>query len=280
MNLFDALITTTHRPEVWSKYTADQLWTDPYVATQMLDYHLNQDVELASRNERFIGNSVRWLDSKFGLGNHIKVIDFGCGPGLYTSRFARYGAEVTGVDFSVNSIKYARKYAAEHALAITYVEQNYLDFEPEEKFDLITMIMCDFYALSPQQRGKLLKKWECMLAPDGAIVLDVCTDKAFAACEESATFERNLMNGFWASRDYFGFLNGFVYKEENVKLDKYTIVLPDEVRIIYNWLQFFTLEALTEEVEAQGLRIDSVHNDVCGTKYTGSDEMAVVLRRA
>lgn len=280
MNLFEALTTITHQPSVWSKYTAGQLWADPHVAKQMLEFHLNQDVELASRNERFIDESVTWLKTTFGLGENAKVIDFGCGPGLYTSRFAQCGADVTGVDFSANSLDYARQYADEHALSITYVEQNYLGFETEATFDLITMIMCDFCALSPQQRGGLLKKWEQMLAPDGAIVFDVYTDKAFASRKESSTFERNLMNNFWAPCDYFGFINVFKYIEEKVKLDKYTIVLPDEVRVIYNWLQFFTLEALTEEVEAQGLRIDSIYNDVRGEEYTGSEEMAVVLRKA
>ncbi|SIN70218.1 class I SAM-dependent methyltransferase [Halodesulfovibrio marinisediminis] len=280
MNLFDALSTITHRPDVWSKYTAGQLWADPYVATQMLNFHLNQDVDLASRSERFIDESVAWLNTKFGLNEDTKVIDFGCGPGLYTSRFAQCGAEVTGVDFSANSIDYAKQYAEEHGLSITYVEQNYLEFETEAEFDLVTMIMCDFCALSPQQRGLLLKKWKRMLAADGSIVFDVYTDKAFAHRKESETYERNLMNHFWAPDDYFGFINVFKYIEEKVKLDKYTIVLPDETRVIYNWLQFFTLEALSEEVEAHGLRIDSVYNDVRGEEYTGSDEMAVVLRSA
>lgn len=291
MNLFETLTTISLRPDVWSKYTASQLWTDPHIATQMLKFHLNPDVDAASRNKLFVNESIEWLVSRFALTNHSKVIDFGCGPGLYTSSFAQKGITVTGVDFSENSLSYAKKYAEENSLTVEYVKQNYLEFETDDKFDLVTMIMCDFCALSPEQRAKLLKKWERMLTCDGSIVLDVHTSKAFddqndtftkgfGNRTESMTFEPNFMNGFWAPCDYYGFLNVFRYPEEKVILEKYTIALPNEERIIYNWLQYFTLEALAEEVEAQGLRIDSVYNDIRGEQYTEVDEMAVVLRRA
>ena len=74
------------------------------------------------------------------------------GPGLYTSSFAKRGkAKVTGIDFSSNSIKYARQTAEKEELKIDYICQNYLEFNTDKKFDLITMIMCDFCALSPEQ---------------------------------------------------------------------------------------------------------------------------------
>jgi len=52
---------------------------------------------------------------------------------------------VTGVDFSHNSLEY----------------------------DLITMIMCDYTALSPMQRKKLLGIFCRILKPGGSIILDV-----------------------------------------------------------------------------------------------------------
>lgn len=280
MNLFETLNTITQRPVVWSKYTAGQLWTDAYIATQMLNYHLNPDVDAASRNEKFIDESVAWIVSRFNLDDHSDLIDFGCGPGLYTSRFAQKGVNVTGVDFSATSIDYARKVAGENALQIEYIEENYLTFETDKKFNLITMIFCDFCALSPAQRFELLEKIKNMLTDDGSILLDVYTDKAFEKRTESSNYEHNLMNGFWAPHDYYGFLNIFKYMQERVVLDKYTIVEPGGERVVYNWLQYFSLEAFTREVEAHGLYVDSVYDDVRGSTYTGSDEMAVILRRA
>jgi 2-polyprenyl-3-methyl-5-hydroxy-6-metoxy-1,4-benzoquinol methylase len=49
---------------------------------------------------KFIDPSVKWILSNFGINNKTNVINFGCGPGLYTTRLAEQGAKVTGIDFS------------------------------------------------------------------------------------------------------------------------------------------------------------------------------------
>jgi len=71
------------------------------------------------------------LTSHFEVDNNTEIADFGCGPGLYANREA-----------------------AEKGLNVHYVLKDYLDFETTNRFDLITMIMCDFCALSPEQRKK------------------------------------------------------------------------------------------------------------------------------
>jgi trans-aconitate methyltransferase len=54
----------------------------------MLAFHLDGEIDVSSRRTGFIDNSVRWLQEHFELSNSSRVIDFGCGPGLYTSRIA------------------------------------------------------------------------------------------------------------------------------------------------------------------------------------------------
>ena len=82
----------------------------------MLEYHLNESIDVASRNKSFIEKSVGWMTSYFDVDNNTEIADFGCGPGLYTSRLAERGANVTGLDFSKNSLDYAKKVAAEKHL--------------------------------------------------------------------------------------------------------------------------------------------------------------------
>ena len=84
--MFEQLQIINHRPEVFSVYTAEELWTDEYTAQQMLQYHLNEDVALASRTGEMIDKTVNWLQSRFDIGRDTRIADFGCGPGLYTSR--------------------------------------------------------------------------------------------------------------------------------------------------------------------------------------------------
>jgi SAM-dependent methyltransferase len=246
----------------------------------MLAYHLDEELDLSSRNRAFIDRSVEWIGSHLGASKGAKIADFGCGPGLYTTRLARQGAEVTGIDFSKRSIDYARKTAAAEGLPIRYINESYLELELDDQFDLITMIMCDFCALSPEQRRTMLRKFHRLLAPTGAVLLDVYSLAAFAGRKELATCEMDLLDGFWSRRRYYGFLNTFTYNEVKVVLDKYTIIEKARTRTIYNWLQYFSPEALGHELKRCGLDVEKRYADVAGSTYDPEHtEFAVVARK-
>lgn len=279
--LYRTLQDVNTKPEAWSVYTADTLWTDPHISARMLECHLDPDVEAASRNAAFIDRSAAWIAETFDLSSGIRVADFGCGPGLYTSRFAEAGARVTGIDFSERSIAYAREQAAQCGLEINYLVQNYLAYKTDQVFDLITLIYCDLCALSPAQRSTLLNKFRSLLADDGAILLDVHTLALYERMQESASYGYRLTDGFWAPGDYYLFANTFIYEDEKVVLDKYTLVEPQRTRTIYNWLQYYTPEALREEFAANGLNIEAIYANVAGDPYREeATEVAVVARRA
>lgn len=239
---FKELERINERPEPFQNYTARELWTDEYTSNQMLSFHLDEEIDLSSRNAEFIRRSVDWITSEFAIQDGFRVADFGCGPGLYTTPLAKHGADVTGVDFSQRSIRYAADVAAREKLNINYVNQDYLEFETEDRYDLVMMIFCDFCALSPDQRANILGTFGRILKPKGSILLDVLSLSAFEQKEEAATYEKNLLNGFWSPRPYYGFLTTFTYDDEKVSLDKYTIVEPERTREVYNWLQYFTPE--------------------------------------
>jgi cyclopropane fatty-acyl-phospholipid synthase-like methyltransferase len=277
--MFEELEKINSRPKPFEFYTADDLWTDEHTSKQMLSYHLNEQVDLSSRNTAFIDRSVDWIASHFNIGPATKIADFGCGPGLYTTRLAKKQADVTGIDFSKNSIQYAKTSAAKQGLNICYTHQNYLDFVTEKKFDLITMIMCDFCALSPTQRSHMLNKFHTLLKPDGSLLLDVYSLAAFDQYQESATYQLNQLNGFWSGNKYYGFLNKFKYEQEKVTLDKYTIVEASRTRTIYNWLQYFTPETLKKEFKNQGLTIEEIYSNVAGSPHTPkTNEFAIIAK--
>jgi SAM-dependent methyltransferase len=246
----------------------------------MLSFHLDEAVDISSRNAEFINRSVEWVASEFNIGRDFRIADFGCGPGLYAERLARHGANVTGIDFSGRSIEYAKEAAAREHLNINYVEQNYLEFETDDRFDLALMIMCDFCALGPAQRKRLLGTFHEILKPGGSVLLDVYSLSAFEQKEEAATYEVNQLNGFWSPNKYYGFLNSYKYDEEKVVLDKYTIVESERTREVYNWLQYFAPEDLEREFKEAGFQVEGLYSDVAGTPYDGkSSEFAVIANR-
>lgn len=275
--MFEKLQEINSRPTPFQFYTAEELWTDEHTSKKMLEYHLNEAVDLSSRNKDFITRSIKWIVSHFGIDFNTSIADFGCGPGLYTTSFAENNADVTGIDFSKRSIQYARKLADEKGLDITYYQQNYLEFETEKRFDLITMIFCDFCALSPLQRKTLLAKFYIFLKPGGSVLLDVHSLSTFNNREEVAIYEHNQLDNFWSPEDYYGFLNTFKYDKEKVTLDKYTIIEKARTRVIYNWLQYFSLNSLKREFEENGFEVEEFYSDVAGSPFSPeSPDIAIV----
>ena len=280
LKCFIELKEINSRPTPYQFYTADELWTDEYTSKQMLNYHLNESLDVSSRNKDFIERSEKWIASHFDINEKTEIADFGCGPGLYTNRLAVRGAKVTGIDFSENSINFAKNVAEEKGLDITYVVKNYLDFETTNRYDLITMIMCDFCALSPDQRKIILSKFHSLLKPGGSVVLDVYSLNSYAKKEESATYEKNQLYGFWSPDDYYGFVNTFKYEKEKVILDKYTIIEESRKRVVYNWLQYFSKESLIKEFEANGFKVEEVYSDIAGKTFDSESlEIAVVAKK-
>lgn len=278
--MFEELEKINNRPKAFEFYTASDLWTDEYTSEQMLRFHLNGDIDVSSRKAKFINRSVEWLSSHFNVGAGIKIADFGCGPGLYTTKLAQRQAEVIGIDFSKRSIQYARDVAAREKLSIHYVNQNYLEFETDERYHLILMIMCDFCALSPSQRKQMLSKFHTILKSGGSVVLDVYSLTAFEQREETARYEANLLNGLWSPNKYYGFLNTFKYDREKVVLDKYTLIEADRTRTVYNWLQYFSPKMLEKEFVDCGFVVEGFYSDVAGLTFESKNqEFAVVAKK-
>lgn len=275
--MFNELSEINKRPKPFEYYTASELWTNQHTSQKMLEYHLDETIDVSSRNINFINRSVEWIVSHFSLNSNSELIDFGCGPGLYTSRFAKNKIKVTGIDFSKRSIEYASQTAENDNLNIRYIHANYLEFESSTKFDLITMIMCDYCALSPHQRKIMLNKFKNILKQTGAILLDVYSINFYNKITESNIYEFNQLSNFWSSDDYYSFQNTFKYDKEKVVLDKYTIIEKTRKRVVYNWLQYYSLEALKNEFDENGLEIVEVFSDVSGSDYKNDSlEFAIV----
>ncbi|MGD9202781.1 MAG: class I SAM-dependent methyltransferase [Chitinispirillia bacterium] len=278
--MYEKLKEINSKPHPFQFYTADELWTNEHTSKKMLGYHLNETVDLSSRNKNFINRSVKWIVSHFDIGRNSKIADFGCGPGLYTTRIAEHKADVTGIDFSIRSIQYARKISQQKGLKINYICQNYLEYETDDNFDLIIMIFCDFCALSPNQRKILLCKFNKFLKPDGLILLDVHSLNKFNYRSEVSKYEFNLLNNFWSPDNYYGFLNTFKYEKEKITLDKYTVIEKSRTRVIYNWLQYFNRDSLKKEFEVNGFSAKEFYSDVSGTPfYRKSPDLAIVAQK-
>jgi SAM-dependent methyltransferase len=255
-------------------------WDDPHISSQMLQAHLNPGIDAASRRPETIDRSVKWLMDTLGLEAGNSILDLGCGPGLYASRFARAGLQVTGVDYSRRSIDYAANYANENNLNIRYRYQNYLELNDENQYRAAFLIYSDFCPLNPDQRSRLLRNIHRVLKPGGWFVLDVTTRE----CRK----KHGVMNGwyatesgFWKPGPHLVLENGFDYPEQSLWLDQYIVIEPDaKVSVYRNWFQDYTPESITDELSQSGFSVESLWGDLTGTPYTpGSEWIGLVASR-
>ena len=103
-------------------------------------------------------------------GSPTRILDLGCGPGFYTSRFAKLGHECVGIDFSPASIAYARLEALGAGLRCTYLHEDIRVAEYGAGFGLVMLIFGEFNVFSPADAREILNK-ACHALEDGGLLL-------------------------------------------------------------------------------------------------------------
>ena len=174
-------------PEPWSE--GDNIpWHEPGFSTRMLDEHLTQDHDLASRRLDVIDRHVNWIDRVLLQGQRAAILDLGCGPGFYASRLARLGHTCTGIDYSPASVAYAREEAQRQRLAVTYVEDDIRHATFGTGYGLAMLIYGELNIFRPTHAASILKKAYAALLPGGLLLLEPHTMEAVRQMGERQTF--------------------------------------------------------------------------------------------
>jgi SAM-dependent methyltransferase len=259
----DILRHLSERPEPFAP-GAPRFWDDPHISASMLAAHLDSTNDAASRRPSVIDASVRWLLSALDLHPDHALLDLGCGPGLYSERFARAGLRVTGIDASQRSIAYARAHATERQLAIDYRHGDYLAMNFRHDFDAVVLIYGDLCALAPAQRDHLLAAISTALKADGRFALDVTTPRRHTATGDLNHWQA-YDAGFWRPTPHLVLTQGFAYPDRAIFLEQYVVIDTDTTVTVYrNWFQDYTVATITEALERHGFAIDGVGSDLTG----------------
>jgi SAM-dependent methyltransferase len=267
------------RPPLFAPHEA-LFWDDPHISQQMLAAHLDPDWDAASRRHATIDRSVEWLISHLRLRQGQRVLDLGCGPGLYCSRLSRRGLRVTGWDFSRNSIAYARSQARDSGLDVEYVCRNYLTLDYKAEFDVALLIYFDFSVFSPSDREALLDRVHRALRPGGAFVFDVETPVELRHRDGEQSWEV-CTSGFWKPGPYVELTQYFHYPEASAAVRQVIVVEPDgQVSVYRIWDQRFSVESATEMLKRHGFAVQNVFADLTGQPNSpGSESLGIVARR-
>lgn len=157
------------KPALFKK-SNNNIWTDPYIQQQMLKEHLDPLSDGASRKQESILKTVNFVLQHAKSGR--RLLDLGCGPGLYTSLFADEKYIVTGIDLNRASIKYA----VEKRKEVEYIYGDYMVNFPTGQYDVVTMIYCDMGTHPDSDRDRLLDNIYLSLTDGGVLIFDVFSE--------------------------------------------------------------------------------------------------------
>ncbi len=177
------LIRRQPDPEPWSE--GDNIpWNEPGFSERMLLEHLSQDHDAASRRSETIDEHVEWIQSTILRGIPGRILDLGCGPGFYSSRLARMGHDVVGIDYSPASIAFAREQAKDEGLSVQFIERDIREADFGQGFDLVMLLFGELNIFRPTDAAKIVIKAYNALVDGGVLLLEPHT---FAAVEGIGT---------------------------------------------------------------------------------------------
>lgn len=273
--MFETIHKYIKKPALYTPSTA-KFWDDDHISKGMLEAHLNPTLDSATRNLLFIKQSVQWIAKIATPYRYRALLDLGCGPGIYAELFDEAGFLVTGIDLSPRSIKYARSSAEAANKQIEYIVANYLRMDYIEKFDVITLIYCDFGVLSTENRAILLQKIHAALKPGGKFIFDVFTPYQYENQSEYKQWEY-AQNGFWSAEPYLCLNSLYRYDAENTFLRQYLVISGDEVNCYNVWEHTFTKDEIIQDLSNAGFKTYAIYGDVTGSVYFPDNKQLCVL---
>lgn len=263
----------SQKPELF-KTTSCSIWTDPHIQQKMLEAHLNPDSDAASRNAASIQQTVEFIDRN--IKPQSRILDLGCGPGLYAEQLAVKGHIVTGVDFNAASIEYAGK----HNSRITYLEADYIGNFPAGEYDAIIIIYCDLGTHSDIDRDILLSNCLRALSPGGKLIFDLFDCNLANDRREGSTWEYSPNGGFWSAQEYLLLKQTFHYPEAHVFADQYNLISDHETKHFIVWEHYYSPEEITAILHKTGFRHTTIkHGLLGGNNFTSNHEMFIIAEK-
>lgn len=264
-------------------------WSDPAFSRRMLDVHLDPGTHMATRAPAVVRAHVDWLlgqlAARSGSTGPWRVLDVGCGPGLYGHELAARGHGGCGFDFAPEPLRWAREHAEANGLDVAFLEADLTalpaDFAARSgaPFDAVTFWFGEFHAFRPEQARAFLPRLAALLRPGGLFVLEFQPWDLFVR-EDAATWSAVDSSPF-CDRPHL-WLEEFAWDEEaRAEIHVHWIVeaAGGAVRRFAQCNQAWDDEELVAALRAAGLDEPEFHPPVTGVAEE-FEFPVVVTRRA
>lgn len=280
MRLID-IIRRQSAPKPWAE--GEKIpWNDPEFSRRMLDEHLSQEHDAASRRFGIIDEHVGWIHHHVLKGNPTRILDLGCGPGLYTNRLAGLGHHCVGIDFSPASIAYAAEQAREAGLDCRYLQQDIRTVDYGDGYGLIMLIFGEFNVFRPAEAKGILEKAYRALHPDGLLLLEPHSFGKVVDVGMQPSSWYSAERGLFSDEPHMLLQESFWDAEDNVAIQRYYVIDAASGKVAFSSssMQAYTNEEYRSLLAGCGFRDAVFYPSLSGS--TGGPEsglMAVLSRR-
>jgi SAM-dependent methyltransferase len=269
MNLLD-IVRRESTPEPWAE--GEKIpWNDPAFSSRMLHEHLSQEHDAASRRSSVIDAHIEWIHGHMLVGRPSRILDLGCGPGLYTARLAALGHTCTGIDFSPSSIEHARKVAERDSLSCTYRHEDIRSADFGSGYELVMLIFGELNAFRPAETRDILQRAHAALVPGGLLLLEVHTFEAVQAMGARPSAWRTQERGLFSDRPHLRLDESLWDGERQIATHRYYIVdaATAEVTRHAESLQAYTDDAYRALLAETSFRVRAIHPSLTGMGERG-----------
>jgi 2-polyprenyl-3-methyl-5-hydroxy-6-metoxy-1,4-benzoquinol methylase len=140
-----------------------------------------------------------------------KVLDIGCGPGIYSALLADSGASVTAIDSSEKMISAAKKWCGNRD--VKFFKSSFEDYFDENEYDLVLgSFMLGYWA----NLFSIFNKVKNLLSKNGVVLISGL-HPTYMSCERKA-------DGKYIMCDYFSkneYVSGFLSRSEPMRLKRW-----------------------------------------------------------
>jgi len=199
-------------------------WNDPDFSRRMLAEHLSQAHDMASRRFAVIDRQVAWIHGALLGARPARILDLGCGPGLYTSRLARLGHECVGIDFSPASIAYAREQAQAEGLPCSYVHHDVRTAEFGAGYGLVMFLFGELNVFRPAEAQAIVGRAHQALGEGGLLLLEVHTHACVRDIGQQPRSWYSASGGLFSDRPHLVLTENFWDAQRAVATERYFVV--------------------------------------------------------
>ncbi|HKZ44198.1 MAG TPA: class I SAM-dependent methyltransferase [Anaerolineales bacterium] len=254
-------------------------WSDPDLSRRMLSEHLSQYNDAASRRKSLIRKHVNWIHALVLDKKPARILDLGCGPGLYSLRLAKMGHTCVGIDFAPAAIEYARAEAARVNTNCTFLLDDFIKADYGVSYDLVMMVFSELNTFDSTEIKNILEKSYKALAKGGKLLIEAPSFDAVYQIGSQPPIWYSEEKGVFSEEPYICLTESFWDEETLAAVERY-YVIPGSGNTI---VEYINRTSAFEESDYKKMMVDAGFNlvrfypSLTGEKTQQLDGMFVIL---